>query len=489
MSSTDIIKHTQLFINNEFVNATSGRTFPTYNPATEEEIAQVQEADANDVDLAVKAARAAFAHGSEWRSMDASARGLLMHKFASLLERDIDSLAELESLNCGKPVGDARGDIEFAIQGIQYYAGWTDKIFGKTIPVDGPYFTYTRHEPIGVCGQIIPWNYPLMMLGWKFGPALACGNCVVLKPAEQTPLTALAVAALAKEAGFPAGVFNVVTGYGHITGAAISSHNDVNKIAFTGSTATGRKIQVAAAMSNLKRVTLELGGKSPFIICADLDDATLDKAVEDAAGVFGNNGQNCCTSSRLFVQDTVHDKFVAKLKEAAESLVVGDPKNEETTNGSLISDVQFQKVLGYIEKGKDQGANLVTGGEREAGKGYFVKPTIFSNVTDEMIIAKEEIFGPVVSVLKFSDLNEALKRANETTYGLAAGIYCRDINKVLPIAHRLEAGTIFVNCYDAVQNQAPFGGFKQSGYGRELGEYGLHEYTEVKNITIHMPIQ
>jgi len=486
MASKDI-EYTQIFINNEWVNSVSGKTFPTYNPATEEVIAQVQEADAADVDKAVAAARKAFEIGGEWRSMDPSARGRLINELARLMRRDIEKLARLESLNCGKPYNDSLGDIDYSIKCLEYYAGWSDKIYGKTIPIDGPYFTYTRHEPIGVCGQIIPWNYPIMMLAWKFGPALACGNTVVLKPAEQTPLTALAIAALTKEAGFPAGVVNVVPGYGATAGAAIASHMDINKVAFTGSTVTGRKIQEMAARSNLKRVSLELGGKSPFIIF-EVSDEQLQKAAEDTAGsIFGNQGQSCCASSRIFVHENVHDKFVEKLKQIAESKVVGDPFNENTTNGAIISDVQFRKVLDYIDSGRKDGANVVTGGEKLPQKGYFVKPTIFTNVTDEMKIAKEEIFGPVVSILKFRELNDALKRANNTHYGLAAGIYCNDINKVLPLAHALEAGSVWINCYEIVSNQAPFGGFKQSGFGRELGEYGLHEYTEVKNVTIYLP--
>lgn len=486
MVADNLVKHTQLFINNEFVNSVSGKTFPVYNPATEEEIAQVQEGDAADIDLAVAAARKAFEIGSEWRLMDASARGQLIHKFAQLIRRDEEYLGKLETLNNGKPFKDALMDIDSSIKCLEYYAGWSDKIFGKTIPVDGPFFTYTRHEPIGVCGQIIPWNYPILMLAWKFGPALACGNTVILKPAEQTPLTALAIAALVKEAGFPAGVVNIVSGYGATAGAALSAHMDVNKIAFTGSTIVGRKIQEASAKSNLKRVGLELGGKSPFIIF-DLDDEALQRAAEDTAGsIFGNQGQSCCASSRVFVHEKAHDKFVEKLKKIADSKVVGDPFDDKTTNGAIISKLQFNKVLNYIKSGKDEGATVVTGGDRCGEKGYFVKPTVFADVKDTMTIAKEEIFGPVVSVFKFKEINEAIKRANDTPYGLAAGIYCNDINTILPLAHALEAGSVWVNCYECVFNQSPFGGFKQSGIGRELGEYGLHEYTEVKNITIRM---
>lgn len=475
-----------MFIDNEFVDALSGRTFPTYNPATEEVIAQVQEADAQDVDRAVKAARKAFALDSEWRKMDASARGQLIHQFAQLVRRDQEYLAKLESYNNGKTYGESLFDIDYSIKCLEYYAGWTDKITGHTIPVDGPFFTYTRREAVGVCGQIIPWNYPILMLAWKFGPALCCGNTIVLKPAEQTPLTALYIAALAKEAGFPAGVINVVPGYGPVAGHALSYHMDVNKIAFTGSTVVGRKIQEASAKSNLKRVSLELGGKSPFVIF-DVDDAALQQAAEDTSfSIFGNQGQSCCASSRIFVHEDVYERYLEKLKAIADSKVVGDPFDSKSTNGALISKVQFDKVLDYIQSGKDQGARVVCGGARQGERGYFVRPTIFADCTDDMKVAQEEIFGPVVCVFKFKDLEEAIRRANATSYGLAAGVFTRDINRVLKVAHALDAGSVWVNCFEIVNNQAPFGGFKQSGFGRELGEYGLHEYTEIKCVTVRM---
>jgi len=480
------IKYTQLFINNEFVDSVSGKTFPTYNPATEEVIAQVAEANAEDVDRAVKAAREAFRLDSEWRTMDVSERGRLMFKLAELMRRDIEELARLETLNNGKPYSDSLGDIDYSIKCIEYYAGWTDKICGKTIPVDGNFVTFTRREPVGVCGAIIPWNYPIMMISWKFGPCLACGNTIVLKPAEETPLTALYIAALCKEAGFPKGVINVVPGDGPTTGSALAHHMDVNKIAFTGSTDTGRIIQAASAKSNLKRVSLELGGKSPVVVF-NLDDASLRNAVEETANsIFGNQGQSCCASSRIYVHEAVHDKYVELLKEVAESRVVGDPFDSNTTNGAIISDAQFKRVMSYIEKGKQIGARVVTGGERLGNKGYFVRPTIFADVKDDMIIARDEIFGPVVCVLKFSDVNDVIKRANCTTYGLAAGIFSNDINQVMKLAAALDAGSVWVNCYEVVQNQAPFGGFKQSGFGRELGEDGLHEYSEIKTVTIKL---
>lgn len=483
MSSKINVEFTQLFINNEFIDSKSGNKFPTYNPATEEIIAEVQEADETDVNLAVEAAHEAFKLGSEWRSLDPSARGQMLYKLAQLMRRDIKKLADLESLNNGKPVADSIADIDLSIKCFEYYAGWCDKVFGKTIPVDGPFFTYTKHEPVGVCGLIIPWNYPIQTLSWKFAPALACGNTVVLKPAEQTPLTALACAALFKEAGFPAGVINIVPGYGK-TGAFITSHMKVNKVSFTGSTVVGRKIQEASANSNLKRVTLELGGKSPLIV---LKDADLEQAAEECAtSIFSNQGQVCSGASRAFVHEDVHDRFVDFLKKCAEKRVVGDAFDEKSDIGAVISKVQFDKILNYIKLGKEQGAVCETGGERIGDKGYFVKPTVFTQVTDDMTIAREEIFGPVVSVFKFKDTDEVIRRANATTYGLAAGVFSKDINEVMKVTSALQAGTVWVNCYDLVHNAAPFGGFKQSGFGRELGEYGLHEYTEVKNVTIRL---
>lgn len=484
MTNNDIkIEYTQLFINNEFVNAKSGKKFSTYNPATEEIIAEVHEACEEDVDLAVNAACKAFDRNSEWRSLDATARGEMIYKFAQLLRRDINKLAALETYNNGKPLADSIADIDSSIKCYEYYAGWCDKISGKTIPVEGPFFTFTRHEPVGVCGMIIPWNYPINMMAWKFAPALACGNTVVLKPAESTPLTALACAALFKEAGFPAGVVNIVPGYGQ-TGALLSSHLKVNKIAFTGSTVTGRKIQEASAKSNLKRVTLELGGKSPLIVFKDAD---IKKAANECAtSIFSNQGQVCSGASRAFVHEDVHDKFVEEIIKIAESKVVGDPFDEQSEMGAVINKIQFNKILNYIKVGKDEGAKLVTGGERIGDKGYFVKPTVFTEVKDEMTISREEIFGPVLSVFKFKETDEVIERANSTSYGLAAGVFSNDMKLILKVTSALQAGTVWVNCYDLVHNSAPFGGFKQSGFGRELGEYGLHEYCEVKNVTIRL---
>lgn len=479
------IKYSQIFIDNEWSDSVSGRTFPTINPCTGEKICDVQEADKADVDKAVAAARKAFKRGSTWRRMDASKRGKLIYKFADLLERDIDYLASLETLDNGKPFEASVDNIHCAADCFRYYAGWCDKNQGKTIPADGDLFTFTRHEPIGVCGQIIPWNYPIMMLAWKFGPALACGNTIVLKPAEQTPLTALYCASLIKEAGFPPGVVNVVPGYGPTAGAAISEHMDVDKVAFTGSTEVGKLIMQAAGLSNVKRVSLELGGKSPLIIFGDAD---LDVAAYWAHnGIMENHGQNCCAGSRTFVQDTIYDEFVQKCVTFAENRCVGDPFDAMTQQGPQVDETQMNKILSYIESGKSEGAKLEFGGTRQGDKGYFVQPTVFSNVTDEMKIAKEEIFGPVQTIIKFSTMDEVLDRANNTTYGLAAGVITKDINTAMMCAQGLEAGSVWVNCYDQITPQTPFGGFKQSGQGRELGEYALKEYTEVKTVTIMIP--
>ncbi|XP_033760284.1 aldehyde dehydrogenase X, mitochondrial-like isoform X2 [Pecten maximus] len=479
------IKFTQIFINNEFCDSVSGKVFPTINPCTGDKISDVQEGDKADVDKAVKAAKAAVKRGSPWRRMDASKRGKLLSKFAELLERDKDYLASLETIDNGKPYTDSVDDIHASSDVMRYYAGWADKNSGKTIPSDGDLFTFTRHEPIGVCGQIIPWNYPVMMMAWKLGPALACGNSVVLKPAEQTPLSALYCASLLKEAGFPAGVVNIVPGYGPTAGAAIAEHMQVDKVAFTGSTEVGKLVMQAAGRSNLKRVSLELGGKSPLIIFADSD---IDAAVYWAhAGIMNNHGQNCCAGSRTLVEESIYDEFVEKSKQMAEFRSVGDPFEESTQQGPQVDEEQFNKILSYVEAGKVEGAKLEFGGERHGDKGYFVKPTVFSNVTNEMRIAREEIFGPVQTIIKFKDLDDAIGKANSTPYGLAAGVITKDINKAMMFAQNVDAGSVWINCYDMITPQTPFGGFKQSGQGRELGEYALKEYTEVKTVTMMIP--
>jgi aldehyde dehydrogenase (NAD+) len=470
----------KLLIDNRWVASQSGSTFATLNPSTGEEICQVAEADAADVDKAVLAARAAFEHGP-WRRSHASERGRLLHRLADLIEANAIELARLEALDNGKPVSVARAvDVPKTVACYRYFGGWADKVRGKTIPIDGDYLCYTRHEPMGVVGQIIPWNFPMLMMAWKLAPALATGNTVVLKPAEQTPLSALRIGELIVEAGFPPGVVNVLPGFGPTAGAAIARHMDVDKIAFTGSTEVGRLIMEAAAKSNLKPVTLELGGKSPNIIFADVD---LDEAVEGAhLGLFSNQGQSCCAGSRVFVEEAIYKRFVEKSIARARQRVVGDPFDPRTELGPLVDQVQLDTVMSYIESGRDEGATLAWGGNRIGNHGYFVQPTVFADVQDEMKIAREEIFGPVMSVISFKGVDEVIARANRTKYGLAAAVWTRDIKKALAVANGVRAGTSWVNCYNVLDVMAPFGGFKQSGIGRELGEYGLQQYTQVKTV-------
>ena len=475
---------TKLLINNRWVNSQSGRTFSTINPSTGEEICQVAEADAADVDVAVKAARAAFERGS-WRKTSGPQRARLLNRLADLIEKHADELAQLESLDNGKPVSVAKAvDVAATVGCYRYFAGWADKIQGKTIPVEGPFFCYTRHEPVGVCGQIIPWNFPMLMQAWKLAPALASGNTCVLKPAEQTPLSALRIGELIVEAGFPEGVVNILPGFGETAGAAIALHMDVDKVAFTGSTEVGHLILQAAGKSNLKRISLELGGKSPNIV---FSDANLDEAIEGShMALFFNQGQVCCAGSRVFVEEKVYDQFVERSADRAKRRTVGDPFNPGTEQGPQVDATQFEKVLGYIESGRQEGAKLACGGGRVGDKGYFIEPTVFADVQDEMKIAREEIFGPVMSIIRFKDVDEVIDRANRTMYGLAAGVWTRDIGKALAIANHVRAGTVWVNCYNVLDTAAPFGGFKQSGIGRELGEYGLQAYSEVKTVTVRL---
>ncbi len=475
------VKRTECFIGGEWQPAASGKTFATIDPATEEVITEVAEADAADVDRAAKAAREAFENGP-WSRMDARDRGRVMYKLADLMEDNLDELARLESWDNGKPLRDARGaDLPLAIDCIRYYAGLADKVQGDTIPIRGNYFCYSRREPVGVVGQIIPWNFPILMAAWKWGPALAAGCTIVMKPAEQTPLTCLRMADLAQQAGIPDGVINVVPGFGPTAGGACVEHPEIDKIAFTGEHITAQLIMKNAA-ATLKRLTFELGGKSPNIIFADAD---MDAAVQGAHfGLFFNQGQCCCAGSRVFVEDGVHDEFVERLVDYNASRKVGDPFDPATEQGPQVDRAQFDKIMGFIEKGKDQGARCVTGGERVGDKGFFIEPTVFDNVTDDMDIAKKEIFGPVMSVLKFSDVDEAIRRGNDTFYGLAAAVWTNDVKKAHHMAAKLRAGTVWVNCYDVFDAAAPFGGFKMSGIGRELGIRGLDAYTESKTVTV-----
>uniref|UniRef100_A0A8C7LHK2 Aldehyde dehydrogenase 1 family, member A2 n=1 Tax=Oncorhynchus kisutch TaxID=8019 RepID=A0A8C7LHK2_ONCKI len=461
----------------------SGKTFPVYNPASGEQICEVQEAEKADVDKAVQAARLAFTLGSVWRRMDASERGRLLAKLADLVERDSAYLATIESMDSGKPfLPTLFVDLQGTIKTLRYYAGYADKIHGTSIPMDGDYLSFTRHEPIGVCGQIIPWNFPLMMTAWKLGPALACGNTVVLKPAQQTPLTCLYIGSLVKEAGFPPGVVNILPGFGPTAGAAIASHMGIDKVAFTGSTEVGKRIQEAAGKSNLKRVTLELGGKNPNIIFADAD---LDLAVEQAhQGVFFNAGQCCTAGSRIFVEEPIYEEFVRRSVERAKRRTVGSPFDPTTEQGPQISQEQQSRVLEFIRSGISEGARLECGGKALGLKGFFIEPTVFSNVKDDMRIAKEEIFGPVQQIMKFKTIDEVIERANNTEYGLVAAVFTSDITKAMTISTAMQAGTVWINCFNALSTQCPFGGYKMSGNGRELGDCGLKEYSEVKTITI-----
>ena len=472
-----------LFIDGQFVQSASGKTFSTPNPATGELLAEVFEADKEDIDTAVRAARKAFDSGP-WSKMSAAERSRLMYKLADLMEQNSLELAQLETLDNGKPISEtANADIPLAIEHMRYYAGWSTKIVGQTIPVSGNYFNYTRHEAVGVVGQIIPWNFPLLMAMWKLGAALATGCTVVLKPAEQTPLSALYLAELIQEAGFPDGVINIVPGYGETAGQALVDHPMVDKIAFTGSTEVGKMIMRNAAGS-LKRVTLELGGKSPNII---LPDADLSAAIPGALnGVMFNQGQVCCAGSRVFIQKKNYDNVVADMASHAKNIKQGAGLDPKTQIGPLVSEEQQKRVLSYIEKGVSEGAEVLTGGGKPQDDGYFVSPTIFAAVKDEMTIAREEIFGPVIAAMPYEDLDDVISRANESDYGLAAGLWTRDISNAHYVAGKLRAGTVWVNCYNVFDAASPFGGYKQSGMGREMGSYALNNYTEVKSVWIGM---
>jgi len=477
------ISQTQCFIGGQWLPAHSGKTFTTINPATEEVIAEVAEGDAADVDQAVSAAREALERGP-WSKMDARDRGRLMNKLADAIEENAEELAALESLDNGKPIRDSRAaDLPLTIDCLRYYAGFADKIHGQTIPIRGNFFCYTRREPVGVVGQIIPWNFPLLMTAWKWGPALAAGCTIVMKPAEQTPLTCLRMARIAQKVGIPDGVINVVPGYGPTAGASIVKHPGVDKIAFTGEHRTAQII-MRDASETLKRLTFELGGKSPNIVFAD---ANIDAAVAGSHfGLYFNQGQCCCAGSRLYVQEKIYDQFVEKLAAMNKTRKLGDPLDSATEQGPQVDQAQFDKIMHYIDLGKREGAECLSGGQRFGDRGYFIEPTLFANVNDDMSIARDEIFGPVLSVLKFKDVDEIVERANNTFYGLAAAVWTRDIEKAHRLAAKVKAGTVWINCYDVFDAAAPFGGFKMSGLGRELGEKGLDAYTETKTVTVSL---
>ncbi len=472
----------KLLIDGKWVPAKSGKTFESINPANEAVLALIAEGDRADVDEAVKAARKALE--GKWHSITPHQRSRYLLKIADLIDENLDQLAELESLDNGKPLAIAKvADIPGAARTFRYYAGWPTKIYGETNPSDQSVFNFSLREPVGVCGQIIPWNFPLSMASWKLAPALACGNTVVLKPAEQTPLTALRLGELIQEAGIPDGVVNIITGFGPGAGSSIAEHPDVDKVAFTGSTEVGKLI-LEASMGNLKRVSLELGGKSPNIIFADSD---LDAAVQSATrGVFFNSGQVCTAGTRIFIERGIYDDFVERLVKHSETMTVGNPLDETTRLGPVVSREQFDRVNSYLDIGKREGAKVATGGDVVSGAGYFVKPTIFSGVHNNMRIAREEIFGPVGAAIAFKDENDAVFQGNDTSYGLAAAVWTRDISRAHKVARALKAGTVWINTYGGADPISPFGGYKQSGFGRELGMHSLELYTQIKSVYVKL---
>ncbi len=478
-----MIGPTQLLIGGRFVDAASGKTFPTVNPATEEVIASVAEADALDIDAAVKAARAAF-NRKTWRNLAARDRAKMLWKVGDLIMKNHEELARLETIDNGKPLFESRYvDIPSAAETFYYYAGWCTKIEGETIPVPSNFFNYTLREPYGVCGIITPWNFPLLMVAWKLAPALACGNTAVVKVAEETPLTALWLGQLCQEAGIPDGVVNIVPGFGETAGRALVAHPDVDKISFTGSTEVGKEIMRSAADS-LKKVSLELGGKSPNIVFADAD---LDAAAKGAMnGIFYGKGEVCAAGSRLLVEESVHDRVMEKLLARASQLEPGDPLSIKTRLGALVSKTQREKVLRYIEMGAEEGAKPVLPGGLAGERGFFVKPAIFDSVSPSMRIAQEEIFGPVLSTLTFKTTDNLIELANATIYGLAAAVWTRDVAKAHRTARQLQAGTVWINAYNMLSEQSPFGGYKQSGFGRELGKHGIDLYSQVKSVWVSL---
>eukprot|EP00922_Rhytidocystis_sp_ex-Travisia-forbesii_P054076 GHVS01080225.1.p1 GENE.GHVS01080225.1~~GHVS01080225.1.p1 ORF type:complete len:534 (+),score=87.87 GHVS01080225.1:88-1689(+) len=487
-----LVVETKLFINGCFVDATGGKCIKTINPANEEVIETVQEASEADVDRAVEAATTAF---RSWQLIDGHNRRNLLNRLADLIELHKMQLAEIESRDAGKPITNCiHVDLKLVVDVFRYYAGWADKIQGKTVPIqslsqngNNQYLCFTRHEPIGVVGQIIPWNFPLLMMAWKLAPALAVGCCCVLKTSEKTPLSGLMLCHLINEAGFPKGVVNVISGHGPTTGEAMVKHPGIAKIAFTGSSKVGQHILMKSAEFGMKRVSLELGGKSPLIV---FDDADLDKAVEVAhLGLFFNMGQCCIACSRVYVQESVHDKFLEKCVARAHKAKLSCPKDQDCTHGPQVDKIQFDKIMQHIEVGKKEGAKCCIGGKKKDGKGYYIEPTVFSEVQDKMKICQEEIFGPVMCVLKFKTVDEVIERANASQYGLGAGVCTVDMGKAMRVTNNLKAGTVYVNCYDVFDAAAPFGGYKQSGMGRELGEYGLEPYYEVKTVIADLTLK
>ncbi len=487
LAETNTPRKYQLFIDGQWIDAESGKTFSTPNPATGETFAEVAEADKADIDKAVNAARRAFE--GNWSKLSARDRGRMLYKLSQLIEQHAKELAELETADNGKPIKESLYvDLPQVAENFEYFAGWTTKIEGETIPVPGKMFNYTLREPVGVCGQIIPWNFPLLMAAWKLAPALAAGNTVVLKPAEQTPVTAMELGQLIQDAGIPDGVVNIVPGFGETAGAALAAHPGIDKIAFTGSTEVGKLIAKAAA-DNLTKVSLELGGKAPNIVFADAD---LEQAVNGTMmSIFFNQGQVCCAGSRLFVEERVKEEFLDKLKERAQRVTVGDPMDKATQMGPQVSREQLDRIKSYMDIGREEGATVFAGGESPKlegafQNGYFFQPTIFSEVNNKMRVAQEEIFGPVVSVIPFKDEDELIKQANDTIFGLSAGIWTRDIVRAHRFAKEIKAGVVWINTFNMFNAASPFGGYKQSGYGREMGKHALELYTQVKSVWVDL---